>query len=131
MASLRPQTNGLDLETRHCLLQKKAITLTSGLISEDRMWLHSQTKARHAMLGLSYYLNGYPGRTIPLLEKYKTWSARQRRRLLHLGIAPPDKNYRRSQSLSQMLDVPEDSAASCSIHFPHAVRQESINIAEE
>jgi tetratricopeptide (TPR) repeat protein len=86
------------------------------------------------LLGLSYYLNGYPGRAIPLLEKVQAWYPRANVDASYiLGICYiQTKDYPNARkAFAKMFDVPPDSAASYLFTARMLFRQEFDPIAEE
>jgi tetratricopeptide (TPR) repeat protein len=86
------------------------------------------------LLGLSYYLNGYPGQAIPLLERVQAWFPRANVDASYiLGICYiQTKAYPQARiAFAKMFDVPPDSAASYLFTARMLFRQEFDPIAEE
>ena len=86
------------------------------------------------LLGLSYYLNGYPANAVPLLEKVQGWYPRANVDASYiLGTCYIQlKNYDQARkSFGKMFDVPGDSAAAYLFTARMLFRQEYDPIAEE
>ena len=133
LQSAAPNTKGIDLELGTAYYKKsdylKAIaSLKKAVASEPNNEEATQ------LLGLSYYLNGYPGEAIPVLEKVQTWFPRANVDASYiLGICYiQTKNYPQARkAFARMFDVPEESAASYLFTSRMLFRQEFDPIAEE
>jgi tetratricopeptide (TPR) repeat protein len=128
-----PGTKGLDLELGTAYFKKsdyvKAIVALKKATASD-----PNNGEAAQLLGLSYYLNGYPGEAIPLLEKVQTWYPRANVDAAYiLGICYiQTKNYEQARkAFAKMFDVPQDSAASYLFTARMLFRQEFNPIAEE
>ena len=128
-----PGTKGIDLELGTAYYKKsdyvKAIaSLKKAVASEPDNGEAAQ------LLGLSYYLNGYPALAIPLLEKVQTWYPRANVDAAYiLGICYiQTKDYPQARrAFAKMFDVPPDSAASYLFTARMLFRQEFDPVAEE
>jgi len=128
-----PQTKGLDLELGIAYYKKsdyvKAVEFLKKAVVAD-----PANNEAAQLLGLSYYLNGYPAQAIPLLEKVQAWFPRANVDASYiLGICYiQTKNYPQARkAFARMFDVPEDSAASYLFTSRMLFRQEFDPIAEE
>jgi tetratricopeptide (TPR) repeat protein len=128
-----PDAKGLDLELGMAFYKKsdfsKAIDSLKKAVASDP----SNGEATQ-LLGLSYYLNGYPAQAIPLLEKVQGWYPRANVDASYiLGICYiQTKNYPQSRkAFAKMFDVAEDSASSYLFTARMLFRQEFDPIAEE
>jgi tetratricopeptide (TPR) repeat protein len=128
-----PGTKGLDLEMGTAYFKKsdyvKAIVALKKATSSD-----PSSGEASQLLGLSYYLNGYPADAIPLLEKVQTWYPRANVDAAYiLGVCYiQTKNYEQARkAFAKMFDVPQDSAASYLFTARMLFRQEFNPIAEE
>jgi tetratricopeptide (TPR) repeat protein len=128
-----PDTKGLDLELGIAYYKKsdyvKAIGFLKTAVAAD-----PNNGEATQLLGLSYYLNGYPAQAIPLLEKVQTWFPRANVDASYiLGICYiQTKNYPQARkAFARMFDVPEDSAPSFLFTARMLFRQEFDPIAEE
>ncbi|MHB8216340.1 MAG: tetratricopeptide repeat protein [Candidatus Sulfotelmatobacter sp.] len=128
-----PQTMGLDLELGIAYYKKsdyvKAVEFLKKAVVAD-----PANNEAAQLLGLSYYLNGYPAQAIPLLEKVQAWFPRANVDASYiLGICYiQTKNYPQARkAFARMFDVPEDSAASYLFTSRMLFRQEFDPIAEE
>jgi tetratricopeptide (TPR) repeat protein len=133
MQNTNPNTKGLDLELGIAYYKKsdyvRAVEFLKKAVAVDP----SNSEATQ-LLGLSYYLNGYPGQAIPLLEKVQTWLPRANVDASYiLGICYiQTKNYPLARkAFARMFDVPEDSASSYLFTARMLFRQEFDPIAEE
>jgi tetratricopeptide (TPR) repeat protein len=133
LQTLAPNTKGLDLELGTAYYKKsdyvKAIASMKKAVAAD-----PNNGEATQLLGLSYYLNGYPGEAIPVLEKVQTWFPRANVDAAYiLGICYiQTKNYPQARkAFARMFDVPEDSAASYLFTARMLFRQEFDPIAEE
>jgi tetratricopeptide (TPR) repeat protein len=128
-----PNTAGLDSELGVAYYKKsdyvKAVEFLKAAVTSDP----SDGEATQ-LLGLSYYLNGYPAQAIPLLEKVQGWLPRANVDASYiLGICYiQTKNYPLARrAFARMFDVPEDSAASYLFTSRMLFRQEFDPVAEE
>jgi len=128
-----PNTKGLDLELGTAYYKKsdyvKAIGFLKTAVAAD-----PNNGEATQLLGLSYYLNGYPAQAIPLLEKVQGWFPRANVDASYiLGICYiQTKNYPEARkAFARMFDVPEDSAPSYLFTARMLFRQEFDPIAEE
>jgi tetratricopeptide (TPR) repeat protein len=128
-----PNTPGLDLELGTAYYKKsnyvKAIDFLKAAVAAD-----PGNDEATQLLGLSYYLNGYPNQAIPLLEKVQTWLPRANVDASYiLGICYiQTKNYPQARkAFARMFDVPEESASSYLFTARMLLRQEFDPIAEE
>jgi tetratricopeptide (TPR) repeat protein len=128
-----PNTAGIDLELGTAYYKKsdyvKAIASLKNAVAAD-----SKNQEATQLLGLSYYLNGYPAEAIPLLEKVQAWFPRANVDAAYiLGICYiQTKNYPQARkAFARMFDVPEDSAASYLFTARMLFRQEFDPVAEE
>jgi tetratricopeptide (TPR) repeat protein len=128
-----PNAKGLDLELGIAYYKKgdyvRAVEFLKTAVAADP----SNSEATQ-LLGLSYYLNGYPAQAIPLLEKVQGWLPRANVDASYiLGICYiQTKNYSQARkAFARMFDVPEDSAASYLFTSRMLFRQEFDPIAEE
>ena len=133
LEAVAPTTKGLDLELGTAYYKKsdyvKAIASLKKAVASDP----NDAEATQ-LLGLSYYLNGYPGEAIPVLEKVQTWFPRANVDASYiLGICYiQTKNYPQARkAFARMFDVPEESAASYLFTARMLFRQEFDPIAEE
>jgi tetratricopeptide (TPR) repeat protein len=133
MEASTPNTKGLDLELGIAYYKKsdyvKAVEFLKRAVAVDA----SNNEATQ-LLGLSYYLNGYPSQAIPLLEKVQAWLPRANVDASYiLGICYiQTKNYPQARkAFARMFDVPEDSASSYLFTARMLFRQEFDPIAEE
>ena len=133
MQNANPNTKGLDLELGIAYYKKgdyvKAVEFLKRAVAADP----SNSEATQ-LLGLSYYLNGYPGQAIPLLGKVEAWYPRANVDASYiLGICYiQTKNYPQARkAFARMFDVPEDSASSYLFTARMLFRQEFDPIAEE
>jgi tetratricopeptide (TPR) repeat protein len=128
-----PNTRGLDLELGIAYYKKSDYVKAIGFLKTAVAADPSNSEATQ-LLGLSYYLNGYPAQAIPLLEKVQTWFPRTNVDASYiLGICYiQTKNYPQARkAFARMFDVPEDSAASYLFTSRMLFRQEFDPIAEE
>jgi len=128
-----PNTKSLDLELGIAYYKKsdyvKAVESLKRAVADD-----PTNNEATQLLGLSYYLNGYPGQAIPLLEKVQAWYPRANVDASYiLGICYiQTKNYPQARkAFARMFDVPEDSASSYLFTARMLFRQEFDPIAEE
>jgi tetratricopeptide (TPR) repeat protein len=128
-----PGTKGLDLELGTAYYKKsdyvRAVEFLKKAVAAD-----PNNGEATQLLGLSYYLNGYPGQAIPLLEKVQTWFPRANVDASYiLGVCYiQTKNYPQARrAFAKMFDVPEDSAPSYLFTARMLFRQEFDPIAEE
>jgi len=128
-----PQTMGLDLELGIAYYKKsdyvKAVEFLKKAVVAD-----PANNEAAQLLGLSYYLNGYPAQAIPLLEKVQAWFPRANVDASYiLGICYiQTKDYPHARvAFAKMFDVPPDSAASYLFTARMLFRQEFDPIAEE
>jgi tetratricopeptide (TPR) repeat protein len=128
-----PATKGLDLELGAAYYKKsdyvKAIASLKKAVAAD-----PGNGEATQLLGLSYYLNGYPAEAIPVLEKVQTWFPRANVDAAYiLGICYiQTKNYPQARkAFARMFDVPEESAASYLFTARMLFRQEFNPVAEE
>jgi tetratricopeptide (TPR) repeat protein len=130
---IAPNTKGIDLELGTAYYKKsdfvKAIASLKNAVAVD-----PKNQEAIQLLGLSYYLNGYPAEAIPLLEKVQTWFPRANVDAAYiLGVCYiQTKNYPQARkAFARMFDVPEDSAASYLFTARMLFRQEFDPVAEE
>src|SRR6202790_5195952 len=135
MQSADPHTKGLDLELGIAYYKKsdyvRAVEFLKKAVSADP---NNNNNEAMQLLGLSYYLNGYPAQAIPLLEKVQAWMPRANVDASYvLGICYiQTKNYPQARkAFARMFDVPEDSAPSYLFTARMLFRQEFDPIAEE
>ncbi|HXO33860.1 MAG TPA: tetratricopeptide repeat protein [Candidatus Acidoferrales bacterium] len=128
-----PDTKGLDLELGTAYYKKsdyvKAIEFLKKAVASD-----PYNGEATQLLGLSYYLNGYPAQAIPLLEKVQGWYPRANVDASYiLGICYiQTKDYPHARmAFAKMFDVPSDSAASYLFTARMLFRQEFDPVAEE
>jgi len=133
LESRDPDAKGLDLELGTAYYKKsdyiKAIGFLKKAVASD-----PNNREAAQLLGLSYYLNGYPAQAIPLLEKVQTWFPRANVDASYiLGICYiQTKDYPQARkAFAKMFDVPGDSAASYLFTARMLFRQEFDPIAEE
>ena len=133
LESRDPGTKGLDLELGTAYYKKsdygKAIGFLKKAVASD-----PDNSEAAQLLGLSYYLNGYPAQAIPLLEKVQTWFPRANVDAAYiLGICYiQTKDYPQARkAFAKMFDVPADSAASYLFTARMLFRQEFDPVAEE
>lgn len=124
---------GLDLELGTAYYKKsdyvKAIGALKKAVAAD-----PDDREAAQLLGLSYYLNGYPADAIPLLEKVQTWFSRANVDAAYiLGICYiQTKDYPQARkAFAKMFDVGADSAASYLFTARMLLRQEFDPVAEE
>jgi tetratricopeptide (TPR) repeat protein len=132
LQTLDPKTKDLDLELGTAYYKKsdyvKAIAFLKKATADPANGEAAQ------LLGLSYYLNGYPAQAIPLLEKVQGWYPRANVDAAYiLGICYiQTKDYPRARkAFAKMFDVPADSAASYLFTARMLLRQEFDPVAEE
>src|SRR5882757_6587009 len=128
-----PGTKGLDLELGIAYYKKSDYVKAIGFLKTALAADPSNNEATQ-LLGLSYYLNGYPAQAIPLLEKVQAWFPRANVDASYiLGICYiQTKNYPQARkAFARMFDVPEDSAASYLFTARMLLRQEFDPVAEE
>jgi tetratricopeptide (TPR) repeat protein len=128
-----PDFKGLALELGTAYYKKsdypKAIEYLKKAIATD-----SGNNEAMQLLGLSYYLNGYPAQAIPLLEKVQSWFPRANVDASYiLGICYiQTKDYPNARkAFAKMFDVPPDSAAGYLFTARMLFRQEFDPVAEE
>jgi tetratricopeptide (TPR) repeat protein len=128
-----PNTPGIDLELGTAFYKKsdyvKAIASLKRAVAAE-----PANQEATQLLGLSYYLNGYPAEAIPVLEKVQTWFPRANVDAAYiLGICYiQTKNYPQARkAFARMFEVPEDSAASYLFTARMLFRQEFDPVAEE
>jgi tetratricopeptide (TPR) repeat protein len=128
-----PTTKGLDLELGTAFYKKSdygnAVASLKKVVAAD-----PGNEEATQLLGLSYYLNGYPRDAIPVLEKVQTWFPRANVDAAYiLGICYiQTKNYPLARrAFASMFDVPQESAASYLFTARMLFRQEFDPIAEE
>jgi tetratricopeptide (TPR) repeat protein len=128
-----PDLKGVELELGTAYYKKsdyvKAIASLKKAVAAD-----PNNEEALQLLGLSYYLNGYPADAIPLLEKVQTWFPRANVDASYiLGICYiQTKNYPQARkAFAKMFDVPPDSAASYLFTARMLFRQEFDPVAEE
>src|SRR6266853_1454186 len=133
LQTLDPSTKGLDLELGSAYYKKsdyvKAVGFLKKAVASD-----ANNGEATQLLGLSYYLNGYPGQAIPLLEKVQAWYPRANVDASYiLGICYiQTKDYPNARkAFARMFDVPPASAASYLFTARMLYRQEFDPIAEE
>lgn len=128
-----PNTKGLDLELGMAFYKKSDFTKAIDSLKKAVAADPSNSEATQ-LLGLSYYLNGYPAQAIPLLMKVQAWFPRANVDAAYiLGICYiQTKDYPQARkAFARMFDVPEDSAASYLFTARMLFRQEFDPIAEE
>jgi len=128
-----PSTKGLDLELGIAYYKKSDYVKAIGFLKTALAADPTNNEATQ-LLGLSYYLNGYPAEAIPLLERVQAWFPRANIDASYiLGICYiQTKNYPQARkAFARMFDVPEDSAASYLFTARMLFRQEFDPIAEE
>src|SRR5882757_5653046 len=128
-----PSTKGLDLELGIAYYKKSDYVKAIGFLKTALDADPTNNEATQ-LLGLSYYLNGYPAEAIPLLEKVQAWFPRANVDASYiLGICYiQTKNYPQARkAFARMFDVPEDSAASYLFTARMLLRQEFDPVAEE
>jgi tetratricopeptide (TPR) repeat protein len=128
-----PNTKGLDLELGTAYYKKSDYVKAIGFLKKA---VASDLNNGEAMqlLGLSYYLNGYPVDAIPLLEKVQSWYPRANVDAAYiLGICYiQTKDYPHARgAFAKMFDVPSESAASYLFTARMLFRQEFDPVAEE
>jgi len=128
-----PGMKGIDLELGTAFYKKsdygKAVEFLKKAVASD-----ANNGEATQLLGLSYYLNGYPGQAIPLLEKVQAWYPRANVDASYiLGICYiQTKDYPNARkAFAKMFDVPPASAASYLFTARMLFRQEFDPIAEE
>jgi tetratricopeptide (TPR) repeat protein len=128
-----PDTKGLDLELGTAYYKKSDYVKAIGFLKKATASDPSNGEASQ-LLGLSYYLNGYPAQAIPLLEKVQGWFPRANVDASYiLGICYiQTKDYPGARkAFAKMFDVPPDSAASYLFTARMLLRQEFDPVAEE
>jgi tetratricopeptide (TPR) repeat protein len=128
-----PNAKGLDLELGTAYYKKSDYVKAVGFLKKAVASDPNNGEATQ-LLGLSYYLNGYPGQAIPLLEKVQAWYPRANVDASYiLGICYiQTKDYPNARkAFAKMFDVPPDSAASYLFTARMLFRQEFDPIAEE
>ena len=128
-----PDLKGLDLELGTAYYKKSDYVKAVGFLKKAVASDPNNGEATQ-LLGLSYYLNGYPGQAIPLLEKVQAWFPRANVDASYiLGICYiQTKDYPNARkAFARMFDVPPDSAASYLFTARMLFRQEFDPIAEE
>jgi len=128
-----PNTKGLDSELGAAYYKKSDYTKAIGFLKKAVASDPGNGEATQ-LLGLAYYLNGYPDQAIPLLEKVQTWFPRANVDASYiLGICYiQTKNYPQARkAFAKMFDVPDDSASSYLFTARMLFRQEFDPIAEE
>jgi tetratricopeptide (TPR) repeat protein len=128
-----PNAKGLNLELGTAYYKKSDFVRAVEFLNKATASDPTNNEATQ-LLGLSYYLNGYPGQAIPLLEKVQAWFPRANVDASYiLGICYiQTKNYPRARkAFARMFDVPEDSAASYLFTARMLFRQEFDPVAEE
>jgi tetratricopeptide (TPR) repeat protein len=133
LESVHPAVSGLDLELGIAYYKKsdyvKAIASLKKTVAAE-----PNNQEATQLLGLSYYLNGYPAEAIPLLEKVQTWFPRANVDAAYiLGICYiQTKDYTHArEAFARMFNVPTDSAASYLFTSRMLFRQEFDPVAEE
>jgi len=133
LESRDPGTKGLDLELGTAYYKKSDYVKAIGFLKKAVASDPDNSEAAQ-LLGLSYYLNGYPAQAIPLLEKVQTWFPRANVDAAYiLGICYiQTKDYPQARkAFAKMFDVPADSAASYLFTARMLFRQEFDPVAEE
>jgi tetratricopeptide (TPR) repeat protein len=133
MEASSPNAKGLNLELGTAYYKKSDFVRAVEFLNKATASDPTNNEATQ-LLGLSYYLNGYPGQAIPLLEKVQAWFPRANVDASYiLGICYiQTKNYPRARkAFARMFDVPEDSAASYLFTARMLFRQEFDPVAEE
>jgi tetratricopeptide (TPR) repeat protein len=128
-----PNTKGLDLELGTAYYKKSDYVKAIGFLKTAVVADPNNSEATQ-LLGLSYYLNGYPAQAIPLLEKVQTWLPRANVDASYiLGICYiQTKDYPHARvAFAKMFDVGPDSASSYLFTARMLFRQEFDPIAEE
>jgi tetratricopeptide (TPR) repeat protein len=128
-----PGMKGIDLELGTAFYKKSDYVRAIGFLKKAVASDPNNGEATQ-LLGLSYYLNGYPGQAIPLLEKVQAWYPRANVDASYiLGICYiQTKDYPNARkAFAKMFDVPPDSAASYLFTARMLFRQEFDPIAEE
>jgi len=128
-----PNTKGLDLELGTAYYKKSDYVKAIGFLKTAVVADPNNSEATQ-LLGLSYYLNGYPAQAIPLLEKVQTWFPRANVDASYiLGICYiQTKDYPHARAaFAKMFDVGPDSASSYLFTARMLFRQEFDPIAEE
>jgi tetratricopeptide (TPR) repeat protein len=128
-----PNTKGLDLELGTAYYKKSDYVKAIGFLKTAVVADPNNSEATQ-LLGLSYYLNGYPAQAIPLLEKVQTWFPRANVDASYiLGICYiQTKDYPHARAaFAKMFDVGPDSASSYLFTSRMLFRQEFDPIAEE
>jgi tetratricopeptide (TPR) repeat protein len=133
MQASAPNTQGLNLELGTAYYKKsdypKAVGFLKTAVAAD-----STNSEATQLLGLSYYLSGYPNQAIPFLEKVQTWLPRANVDASYiLGICYiQTKDYPHARAaFARMFDVGPDSASSYLFTSRMLFRQEFDPIAEE
>jgi tetratricopeptide (TPR) repeat protein len=133
LGTAAPDTKGLDLELGTAYYKKsdyvRAVEFLKKAVAAD-----PNNGEATQLLGLSYYLNGYPAQAIPPLEKVQTWFPRANVDASYiLGICYiQTKDYPHARmAFARMFDVPPDSAAGYLFTARMLFRQEFDPIAEE
>ena len=133
LQTLNPSTKGLDLELGTAHYKKSDYVKAIGFLKKAVASDPNNSEAAQ-LLGLSYYLNGYPAQAIPLLERVQTWYPRANVDAAYiLGICYiQTKDYPQARkAFAKMFDVPPDSAASYLFTARMLFRQEFDPVAEE
>jgi tetratricopeptide (TPR) repeat protein len=133
VAVTHPDAKGLDLELGIAYYKKSDYVKAISYLKKAVILDPSNGEAEQ-LLGLSYYLNGYPAEAIPLLERVQTWYPRSNVDASYiLGICYiQTKDYPQARkAFAKMFDVPPDSAASYLFTARMLLRQEFDTVAEE
>ena len=133
LEAVDPNTKGLDLELGTAYYKKSDYVKAIGFLKKAAASDPANGEAAQ-LLGLSYYLNGYPAQAIPLLEKVQGWYPRANVDAAYiLGICYiQTKDYPGARkAFAKMFDVPPDSAASYLFTARMLLRQEFDPVAEE
>src|SRR5258708_22083669 len=133
LQTLGPNTKDLDLELGTAYYKKSDYVKAIGFLKKATASDPANGEAAQ-LLGLSYYLNGYPAQAIPLLEKVQGWYPRANVDASYiLGICYiQTKDYPGARkAFAKMFDVPPDSAASYLFTARMLFRQEFDPVAEE
>jgi tetratricopeptide (TPR) repeat protein len=128
-----PTAKGLDLELGTAYYKKSDYVKAIASLKKATTADPGNSEAAQ-LLGLSYYLNGYPALAIPLLEKVQGWFPRANVDASYiLGICYiQTKDYPGARkAFAKMFDVPSDSAASYLFTARMLFRQEFDPVAEE
>ncbi len=128
-----PEMKGLDMELGTAYYKKSEYTKAISFLKKATASDPANGEAAQ-LLGISYYLNGYPADAIPLLEKVQGWFPRANVDAAYiLGICYiQTKDYPHARNaFARMFDVPPDSAASYLFTARMLLRQEFDPVAEE